>query len=170
MECEKLFEVSLIFSQCVGALAAAGDLYATTHKNDRRFMIVIVISSLVWAAHYALLGAWSAVGADLLTSARYLGALYLRKTAVAVIFMSFYLIAIPFTYDGPIDILPYAAGFISTYALFFFHGVRMRLVFIVAHVLWVAYAFTESSVPGVFLNAIMVLSHIRTISQIKRDA
>lgn len=164
-----MFDFTFLFIQGVGALGAAGDIYATVHKNDRRFMIVIAISSLIWAVHYALLGAWSAVVSDILTSARYFGALYFRKKLIAYAFMAFYVLCIPLTYETPIDILPYFCGFISTYALFFFQGIKMRSVFIIAHLAWILYASVEGSIPGIILNAIMIIGHIRTMLAIKRD-
>ncbi|PIZ30805.1 MAG: hypothetical protein COY40_03610 [Alphaproteobacteria bacterium CG_4_10_14_0_8_um_filter_53_9] len=154
--------------QLVGFMAAGVDIYSTTHKNDRLLMMTVVVASFLWALHYAGLGAWAAVGAVMLTVGRYLSALYIKNAFMAGVFMFLYLLAIPITYETPVDVLPYVAGFIATYALFYRKGASMRGFFIVAACLRFIFALVMGSYPAMLLNFILSAGHVRTILALNR--
>lgn len=157
-------------AQCWGYLAFAMGMACFAQTDDRRFKIYMALECAAYALHFALLGQGTAVAATLISLGRSLAALHARTPAVGLAFIALNLVAGAWLYSGPLSLLPVAASVIGTTALFFLHGLRMRLLMLVGTALWLVHNAALGSVGGTALEACLLLMNGRTILRLWRSS
>jgi hypothetical protein len=157
-------------AQCFGYLAFGFGMACFAQTDDRRFKIFMALECAAFALHFALLGQGTAVAAMLISLARSLAALHVRTPAVGLLFIGLNLVAGAWLYNGPMSLLPLAASVIGTTALFFLHGLRMRLLMLVGTALWLVNNLAVGSVGGTALEACLLLMNSRTILRLWRGS
>lgn len=151
-----------ILAQTLGLIAMGTDLYAATHKDDRRLKILIILAGGLFAVHFALLQAWAAVWSEGITVVRVGASLRWRTVKVSLFFMTVYALIAMLTVQTFTDIFPYAASIIGTYAMFHSEGFRMRLWFMAGQSLWLIYSALHYSIGGTILYALLLIGTART--------
>jgi hypothetical protein len=159
----------LVVGQAVGFLAMGIDLYAVTHKSDKRLIRLFVLSSLIFSVHYSLLLVWPAVVSELVTAFRFYISQKCKKKWLCFSFIFFY-ISLAFLFVADIwGVIPFAASILGTLGVFLCSGIKMRAFFIIGQALWFIYCMHVFSLGGIVLYAAMVVITGTTIFRLVKD-
>jgi hypothetical protein len=139
-------------AQLTGYVAFVLGVYSFWQKDDRRLKGTIGAQAFSYAVHFVLLGSPAAAAASLVTFVRAILSLYTRSKGVAVAILVTN-VAVGFvTATRPVGWLPVAASCAGTIAFFWFEGVRMRLVLLLATACWLANNLILGSIGGTLLE------------------
>jgi len=155
-----------LLSQLFGAASFAYGIYGFLHPADRNFRTAFAISSVLMAAHYALLGAWVGVAICFVAAGRYWVANKTRSTWWMTFFMALGMACGYFTYLGPQSALPVLANILATYAVFQLRGVPLRAVMLAVSACWITYNVTHGSLVGITQEAFYSALNIYTIASV----
>jgi Bacterial inner membrane protein len=150
-------------AQLAGYAAFAFGILCFAQTDDRRFKIYMALECAAYVLHFALLGQHTAVASTTVSLLRSVASLKARRPAVGLFFVALSLALGAWLYKGWVSLLPIAASCIGTTALFFFQGLRMRLLMLVGTLLWLVNNLLVGSVGGSLLEACLVVSNLRTI-------
>lgn len=157
-------------AQWPGYAAFAFGMACFAQTDDRRFKIFMALECAAYALHFALLEQPTAVASTLISLARSLAALKARTLAVGLGFVLLNLVAGAWLYQGWISLLPIAASIIGTVALFFLHGVAMRVLMLGGTGAWLVHNLLIGSVGGSLLEACLLLANMATIVRLLRGS
>ena len=157
----------IIFAQILGIVAMAIDIWGTSRTNDKHLVLTIAGSSLVFALHFALLGAPAGAYSELMTAVRSLAAAYWKKTAVGIAFIVAYIamgayMVNPTNAWSLVETLPFIASVAGTIGMFWCRGVGLRVAFNAGQTCWLAYSLYTGSIGGSLLYAVLILGTIKT--------
>jgi len=142
-----------ILSQVFAMLSFAWGVYGFWHPADRNFRTAFAISSVLMAAHYALLGAWSGVLICFVAAGRYWVANITREGWQSTAWMTFFIVLgliCGYTiYKGPQSALPVVANILATFAIFNLKGPQLRGMMLAVSACWITYNGYHASVVGV---------------------
>ena len=159
-----------ILTQGLGILASGFIIFAFTNKSDDRFKIFVMIGSLIFAAHFYLLGAYAGVVVNLINAARSgFSIKYHRSNAALAVFLSIYAIMGIIICKQPVDALPFIAGSMSAVAMYKLSGIKFRLCLSVVSGCWLAYGIIFQSVGVVMTELFVQVTNASTIYRLVRD-
>jgi hypothetical protein len=158
---------TVILGQALGLAAMSIDIWGTTLKNDRKLVLSVACSSLLFAIHFLLLSAPAGAFNEMVTTVRSATAAYYRRTALGVGFLCVYALLSYKTVHSWIDLAPCIACLAGTVAMFWCSGVRLRVLFAIGQAGWLLYSIHAASIGGTCLYGILVLGTIRTGLQLK---
>ncbi len=155
-------------AQCVGYVAFALGAAAFLQKNDRRLKFLNGSQCIFYAAHFALLGNYPAMGSLIVSATRSFLSLKTRSRWVAVLFLAMNLAVGWVLVHSRAGWLPIAGGCLATIALFLMRGVPMRLVLLASTFCWMANNILSGSIGGVMLETIIAIANVSTIIRMTR--
>lgn len=155
-------------AQWPGYAAFAFGMACFAQTDDRRFKVFMALECAAYALHFTLLGQPTAVASTLISLARSIAALKARTPVVGLGFVLLNLSVGVWLFNGWISLLPIAASIIGTVALFFLHGVSMRVLMLGGTALWLVHNLLVGSVGGSLLEACLLLANLRTILRLWR--
>ncbi len=155
-------------AQLAGYLAFAFGMACFAQLDDRRFKIFMALECAAYVVHFALLGQPTAVASTAVSLARSVASLRWRTPAMGLVFVGLSLALGAWLYRGPLSLLPIASSCIGTTALFFLHGLRMRLLMLAGTLLWLVNNLLVGSVGGSLLEACLAASNGLTIWRLWR--
>lgn len=140
-------------AQMAGWLAAAAAIIAMLQKSDLRLKQGLIIHTVLYGVHFALLGLPTAVVSCVIALARITRSLL---CAAALIIIS---IAMALALSrSTVEILPLAASVVLTLSLFRFDGIKLRLGLLAGSVLWLIHNICVQSWGGICLETCFCLS------------
>lgn len=145
-------------AQMAGWLAAAAAIIAMLQKSDLRLKQGLIIHTVLYGVHFALLGLPTAVVSCVIALARITLSIYTRSLlcAAALIIIS---IAMALALSrSTVEILPLAASVVLTLSLFRFDGIKLRLGLLAGSVLWLIHNICVQSWGGICLETCFCLS------------
>ncbi|TKW61752.1 MAG: YgjV family protein [Blastochloris viridis] len=161
-----------LLSQIFATLSFAWGVYGFWHPADRNFRTAFAISSVLMAAHYALLGAWVGVAICFVAAGRYWVANKMTHARESLLWMTFFIVlgmvCGHFTYLGPQSALPVLANIMATYAVFQLKGPQLRCVMLMVSACWIAYNVYHQSVMGIAQELFYSSLNIYTIYRVTR--
>ncbi len=165
-----------IASQVFATASFAYGIYGFLHPADRNFRTAFAISSVLMAAHYALLGAWIGVAICFVAAGRYWVANKMTHARESTLWMTFFIIlgmvCGHFTYLGAQSALPVLANILATYAVFQLKGPQLRGVMLAVSACWIAYNVYHQSVMGIaqeiFYSSLNMFTIYRAIRSSKQ--
>lgn len=150
--------------QILGVIATILSL-AVFQVNNRRTMLIIALSaSLMWTAHYSVLGAVTGALLNLLGAVRWY--VFSRITPsrkniwILGIFIVAAVIAVLLTEQSRIGLLPMAAVIVSGVAFWQKKPKLIRRLNIASNPLWLVYNAFVGSYPGIIVEILLLLSNI----------
>jgi len=158
-----LVSPALSTAQCLGYLAFAFGMACFAQREDRRFKQFMALECLAYVGHFWLLGQPTAVASSLVSLGRSVAALRSRSPWVAGFFIALSLGMGLWLQTGWLSLLPIAASCIGTTALFFFQGLRMRLLMLLGTLLWLTNNLLVGSIGGSLLEACIACINSWTI-------
>jgi hypothetical protein len=158
---------TVVLGQALGLAAMSIDIWGTTLKNDRKLVLSVACSSLLFAVHFLLLSAPAGAFNEMVTTVRSATAAYYRRTAIGVGFLCVYALLSYKTVHSWIDLAPCVACLAGTIAMYWCSGVRLRVLFAIGQAGWLLYSIHAASIGGTCLYGILVLGTIRTGLQLR---
>lgn len=159
-----MIDLFSLFAQLVGWMAMVFIVLSFQAKHRQRIILLILVGSIAWAAHFLLIGAYTGALLNLIGAARAFafykyGGSDSRSPWLLWGFITLFLVAGIATWQGPISILPTLGMMISNIALWQRNEQRIRLLILLVSPLWLAYNVLSGSLPGV-LNECFVTSSV----------
>lgn len=154
-----------IAAQIIGLIALIEGLFIYQQSSRRKILILKGSNDLIWAAHYALLGAVSGAVLDVIAVFRAI-VFYNKDKRWAssklwlLVFLAVTWVGIALSWQGPVSLL---AGFGSSFAVtgYYLTNERLtRLFNIPALILWLVYSALNYSFGGIVNNVITFCSLI----------
>ncbi len=142
----------------IGAVALMLGLMARTLPSDRWLSRVNIVSLLLWAFYFCLLGGYGAV-TSLLIGAAVALSVELRRTALSRAFLALEFVMIPVigVLAGPREILPLIGGVTFSTGVAFLSGTRLTLALLAGEGIWLSYGIWTGATFGV-LAALAAMS------------
>lgn len=135
-----------------GGVALALTLSALVHRDDGTLRWRSGVAALLWAAHNAAIGAMTAAAINGLTVLRQGSATVLAdrpgraRTVACAMFVGLAVVCAAFTWQGVASLAVLAASVLTTWAMYFLHGARLRAAMFVVSLLWLANALLHHSI------------------------
>jgi hypothetical protein len=155
----------------IGAAALMLGLMARTLPSDRWLTRVNIVSLLLWATYFCLIGGYGAVTSLLIGVAVALSA-ELRMTSLSrgLLALEFVMIPVIGTLAGPREILPLIGGVTFSTGVAFLSGTRLTLVLLAGEGIWLSYAIWTGAMFGVLaalaaMSALLVRSLRRWLAR-----
>lgn len=165
-------EIAWLFTpaQGLGWLAFGFGIACFAQTDDLRFKIFMALECAAYVLHFLLLGQPAAAASTAVSLARALAAIKARTPAVGLFFILLALAGGVWLSSSWVAWLPVAASCIGTTALFFFQGLRMRVLMLGGTGLWLVHNLIVGSVGGSVLEAFLLGSNLLTIGRMLRSA
>lgn len=157
-------------AQAVGILASALIIYAFTHKSDKRLKIFLMLSNILFASHFFLLGAYAGMAINALNCLRVgLSIKFHNSNKIMLGFISAYLGAGFLVYQNPQDVLPIFSACLGTFAMYKLSGIQMRLCLSVSGMSWLIHDIIYGSIGGVITESVLLVTNVITVFRLYRD-
>ncbi|MBR4017851.1 MAG: YgjV family protein [Oscillospiraceae bacterium] len=149
--------------QLIGFLGLAMSVGAFQFKKHGQIVLCKIISALCFGLHYALLGAYSGAGLEMISAIRDVIFLYQVKknisTTPTIIGFGAFVIGIGiFTYDGMISLLPVACKLLTTVSYGMKNEKWLRRITMPSSFLWIVYNFSIGSISGMITDCLNLAS------------
>lgn len=145
-------------AQMAGWLAAAAAIIAMLQKSDLRLKQGLIIHTVLYGIHFALLGLPTAVISCVIALARISLSIYTRSLLCVAVLIIFSVATALAVSRSTVEILPLAASVVLTLSLFRFDGIKLRLGLLGGSVLWLIHNIYVQSWGGICLEACFCLS------------
>jgi len=148
-----------IISQILMFISFGITLVAFQLKKPSIFRIFFVVSSIFTAAHFILLGAYTAAIIVLISGSRWLASLFTKQKIFIAIFMVLAVVAAILTWDSWISLLPLAASLLGTLASFNTKEAHTRKILLGATSLWILHNTLVFTPVGIFAEGVFLVSN-----------
>ena len=142
-------------AQMAGWFAAGA---AMLQKSDLRLKQGLIIHTVLYGIHFALLGLPTAVISCVIALARISLSIYTRSLLCAAVLIIISVATALAVSRSTVEILPLAASVVLTLSLFRFDGIKLRLGLLAGSVLWLIHNIYVQSWGGICLEACFCLS------------
>lgn len=160
----------LSFEQILGYVASIILLLGYAIKSDVKTKTVLTFSSIFFAWHFFLLGAFTATAICTINALRNVSSIFLFKSKmVFLIFAGLYGVFSYLTYSHPIDILPAIGAFITCIGMFLLGGIRFRMLVVIATTLWTIHNIYVGSIGGTINTVILFFISSMTVLRLYRE-
>ena len=139
-------------AQMAGWFAAGAAIIAMLQKSDLRLKQGLIIHTVLYGIHFALLGLPTAVISCVIALARISLSIYTRSLLCAAVLIISVATALTVS-RSTVEILPLAASVVLTLSLFRFDGIKLRLGLLAGSVLWLIHNIYVQSWGGICLEA-----------------
>lgn len=156
------------WTQLWGWFAAIAGFSALAAREERSVRIGLIVHTVCYLVHFALLGLPAAVVANVVALMRLTLSLRYRSWWLVVVLTGAALMPCFFYGTGWVSLLPMAASVVLTVALFRFEGARLRVSILVASLLWLIHNLVVGSLGGVVVECGMSLSSLCGLLREKR--
>jgi hypothetical protein len=155
---------SELFIHATGLVALVLNVIALVHTCERALRLQSGLAGAVWALNNLLLGAYTAAALSLVsagrtaTSAVTLGAGHRLRHALFATFVALTLLVGALTWHGWPSALMLIASVLSTVAVFYLRGGKLRVVMIAVSSLWMVNAWVYNSWEQMLANVLTVVA------------
>lgn len=149
-----------LLSQILATVALFTDLASFQFKEKSKIMTCTTISTVFLAVHCYLLNEISASIILIIAALRFYTAIFTTNSTIRNLFVLVSLIAVCFTYDGFVSLLPAVASINSTYACFLKNDQPLRLRMIVTTTLFIVFYIIIRSPVAVLMETGFVVSNM----------
>lgn len=151
---------SELFIHLSGACALLLNVLALIRTCERALRVQSGLAGVAWACNNLLLGAYAAAALSLVSAGRTASSAAtlqrgarLRRLAF-VGFAALTALVSALTWQGWPSILLFAASLVSTYAMFYLQGLRLRCAMLLVSALWMYHAWSHASWEQMAANAL----------------
>lgn len=165
-----IFFQNQYFIQIIGIIASSFIISGFGSKSDVKFKLLMVIGNIFFAAHFFMLGAFTAVGIDLINAARNAISIKFNKSkSLGFLFCALYLFIAFFTYETKIDIFPTLGAIIATLAIYNLSGKYLRYAMYLSSSLWLSYGIIINSWGTIITETFNILANTATIWRLLKE-
>ncbi|MGJ5815279.1 YgjV family protein [Paludibaculum fermentans] len=150
-------------AQCAGYVALVLGVGAFLSRDDRRMKLLLSAESVVYGAHFLMLGNLAAAGSAGISAGRTYLSLRSRSLwlAAAAIVLNVW-VGFRVAHNG-MGWLPIVASCIATVAFFTLDGVRLRLVLLTTTLMWLVNGYVSRSIGGTVLESLIATANVSTL-------
>ncbi len=151
---------SFYLSQCLIGIAFCFDLASFQFREKRRVLVCLSAAALLIAAHFWLLGAYTAALIAMIATVRFLVAIVSRARWLVVFFLSLIVVAAALSWAGVPTVLVTLSSSFSTIGAFQSSDRRFRQLLMVSTLLMIAHNLLVFTPAGVFLELFFLGSNL----------
>lgn len=161
-----------IIAQVVGILAIITFALSPHQKKKKKILTVQLISSVLYALQYLLLGAFSAVATNIIGAVKnWVFYLYAKKDkeipiAILCIYIIILLISGIFTYTNIFSIFPIILSILYAYGVWQSNLKVFRIISVFGAVCWIIYNFAVGAYVSAIGNIVQLISAIIAVVRI----
>lgn len=160
-----------------GVLGLGINAYSLTRKSDNSLRALIGVGFVVWSLNNWLLAAYSAAALCLVAATRQAVAVHVAKTGLErsrhawfAVFMAAVVGSSLATWNGMGTVFACLSSTLSTIAMFYMTGPRLRLTVAVAYALWALTTWYAGSTWGVAANLMLTATATFAFLKLRREA
>ncbi len=147
-------------SQILVAIAIGFDLLSFQFKNRRRILACLCCSCLLIAAHFALLGLWTAMGLAFMAAVRMVSSYLTTSKRVMGVFIALAVLTAMVSYQGLLSVLSCLGAVFGTIGSFCREDRQLRLVMMCATSLWLVHNILARTPTAVLMEALFLGSNL----------
>ena len=158
--------------QLVWIIALLVNIFTYISTNEKKFFVLMALTSFCWWFHFHLM--WQMSGAvvnyfDMICSLLVLKSKWNIKVFSFLCFL--YILIWIFTIDwwNIFSAIPIINGVLTTYLLFYFSGVKLKIWLCVLLVAWLIYSVSTHSIWSVISDFLLLISWIIWAIKIKKE-
>ncbi|QOY86588.1 YgjV family protein [Paludibaculum fermentans] len=150
-------------AQCAGYVALVLGVGAFLTRDDRRMKLLLSAESVVYGAHFLMLGNLPAAGSAGISAGRTYLSLRSRSLwlAAAAIALNIW-VGLRVAHSG-LGWLPIVGSCVATVGFFTLDGMRLRLVLLTSTLMWLANGYISRSIGGTVLESLIATANITTL-------
>ena len=153
-------------AQCAGYVALVLGVCAFLNRDDRRLKLLLSIESVVYGAHFLLLGNMPAASSAVISAGRTYLSLHSRSLWLAAAAVALNVAVGLKVAHGGLAWLPIVASCAATVAFFTLEGVRLRLVLLTTTLMWLINAYVSHSIGGMVLESLIAAANLTMLVRI----
>lgn len=147
-------------SQLLVAIAIGFDLLSFQFKERRHIIACLIVSCLLIATHFALLGHWTAMGLGLLATVRFIASYLTTSKKVMAFFIAASVLIAALTFHGVLSVLSCLGSVFGTIGSFCKDDKQLRQVLLVATSLWLLHNWLAGTPTAVLMEALFISSNL----------
>jgi len=147
-------------SQLLVAIAIGFDLLSFQFKERRHIIACLIVSCLLIATHFALLGHWTAMGLGLLAAVRFIASYLTTSKKVMTFFIAASVLIAALTFNGVLSMLSCLGAVFGTIGSFCKDDKQLRQVLLVATSLWLLHNWLAGTPTAVLMEALFIGSNL----------
>ena len=151
---------AFVISQILVGIAICFDILSFQFKERKKIVACLLVSCVLIAAHFLILGHWTAVCLGLLAALRFAASLFSTSKKLMLVFISATLAITALTYTGLLSLLAGSGGCFGTAASFCKEDKRLRQLMLVGTSLWIIHNYLAGSPGAVLMEAIFITSNV----------
>lgn len=160
----------VLAGQALSLVALGLCIAAFSSKNDDRLLAILISANVAFAAHFVLLGGWTAAALTALILLRIvLARRHKGSRPVAAVLLALNGIAAAATWQSALDLLPLAAATFGTLGMVLLHGIPMRAALALAALCWMLNNLAIGSIGGVLAEGLILVTNLATMGRLHRD-
>jgi len=157
-------------AQIIGLLATAFIVGGYLSKHDVKTKYILLFGSLLFAVHFYMLGAMTAMIINFINIFRvWLSIRFHKSKTLFAAFIVIYAIALFFTYERWIDILPFIATVFSCIGMYFLSGINFRKMSALGAIFWLSHNVFALSWGGIITELFILKAHMVTMYRLNKD-
>ena len=155
-----------IAGQIIGFIGMTLNIISFQAKTGKKIIIIQLISSVAWLAHFFLIGAYTGAilnGVCIIRNTLYAFKDRYKKPFTVIVpafVIALFIAAGILTYTDAFSILPMVAMVLSSVALYLKKETVLRLLSIIVSALWLTYNIRQHSIAGSLTEAFSIVSII----------
>lgn len=149
-----------IIAQVIGFIGIAANMLIYQQKDRASILWTKLISDVLWAAHYLMIGAYTAVAVACLGILREFVFMKRKKPSSLVIFLILSVVSAAVTWKGWLSVLPAMASMMSVVSFYLGIPFVSRVVSFPISALMGTYSFMSGSAAGVCNEILTVTSSL----------
>lgn len=154
-----------VIAQILGFSAIGISLFVYSRKKREHILSCKLAQDVLWATHYCLLGAYSAMATNLICAARECtfynqNSKLAKSRIITAAFISFYLLSALFTWKNVFSIFPALSSTFSTLAFRMKDPIKIKLLAIPSSLCTLVYNITTSRSVSVYIGISITLTTI----------
>lgn len=159
-----------VLIQAVGLIGSAVVITAFAQKSDAHFKMVMTLGAFVFAAHFALLGAYAGAAVSIINGLRSgLSIKFHKSNGLLAVFLILYVLAGIYVYETPIDLFPLFSSVLVTIGFFKLSGIKLRILCLITESSWLVYSVIMKSLGGFITNVFVLSANAITIYRLFKD-
>jgi len=147
-------------SQILVVIAIGFDLLSFQFKERQRIIACLIVSCLLIAVHFALLGHWTAMGLGGLAAVRFIASYCTTSKKVMALFIAASLVIAATTFHGVLSVLSCLGSIFGTIGSFCKEDKQLRQVLLVATSLWLIHNVLAGTPTAVLMEALFIGSNL----------
>lgn len=147
-------------SQILATIAIGFDLLSFQFKERRQIIACLIVSCLLIAVHFALLGHWTAMGLGTLAAIRFIVSYHTTSKKMMTVFIAASLLVAITTFHGLLSVLSCLGSIAGTIGSFCKEDKQLRQALLVGTSLWLAHNWLAGTPTAVLMEALFISSNL----------